>query len=73
MFDLLSTVFSEVQRVSHRDVIGKQAYDRHTYTALYGAEPEPAAKRRRPIRVVLGLSCLAAASVVLYGLAHLFL
>jgi hypothetical protein len=62
MFDPLPTQFSQVQRESHRGVIGQQEYDRRTYEALHGDGTEqPAPRRARR-------AALAASAVTVLGL-----
>jgi len=40
MFGHLPTLFSEVQRESHQNQIGKQAHDEQTYAVLFGNDSE---------------------------------
>jgi hypothetical protein len=37
MFDVLSTLFSEMQRVSYMGIVGEPDYDRRTFEVLFGA------------------------------------
>ncbi len=68
MSDPLSTLFSALQRESYRDTIGEQEFDRRTYETLHGTG-DPAQRRRRLGRRVLGLAVLLA----LAGLACVWL
>lgn len=71
MVDLLSTLFPEVQRETHRGMIGRQAHDRQTYEVLYGTAAEQPSSRRRHVRVALALSAIVSIVVVLTWLALL--
>ena len=71
MFDLLSTLFPEVQRESQRGMIGRQAHDRQTYEVLHGTGAERPAQRQRQFRVALAVSFIIAATVMLVWLALL--
>jgi len=71
MFDLLSTLFSEVQRETHRGVIGQQAYDQRTYEVLHGSGAARPILRRNVVRATLAVSALGALGIVLYWLALL--
>jgi hypothetical protein len=68
MFDLLSTLFSEVQRETHQGVIGQQAYDQRTYEVLHGSGAVRPTVRRYMVRVTLAVAALGALGMVLYWL-----
>jgi hypothetical protein len=65
MFGLLSTLISEVQRETHRGVIGQQAYDQRTYEVLHGSGPARPPLRRYVLATTLLVSALAAVGMVL--------
>jgi hypothetical protein len=66
MFDLLPTLFSEVQRETHQGVIGQPDADRQIYEVLYGTgtevsqPPGPAPRPARPSPVASALRTLTA-------------
>ncbi len=71
MFDLLSTLFSEVQRETHRGVMGQQAYDQRTYEVLHGWGAARPTARRYVVRAALVVSALGALGIVVNWLALL--
>ena len=75
MNDILSTLFSEVQRESYQGVIGQAAHDRRTYDVLLGDGSEPSAPRRRPARAAMALRALTligGLGALLYWLVQLY-
>jgi len=70
MIDPLSTQFSEVQRETHRGVVGQQEYDRRTYEVLFGSEGDrPAARGRRAGLVVAAVGLLIVLGVAVWWVA----
>lgn len=70
MIDPLSTQFTEVQRETHKGVIGRQEYDRRTYEVLFGTGDErPASKGRRAALVTAAVSVLVIVGVALWWVA----
>jgi hypothetical protein len=65
MFDLLSTLLSEVQRETRRGVIGQRPYDQRTHEVLRGSGPARPPLRRYVLPTTLVVSTLAAVGIVL--------
>jgi hypothetical protein len=72
MFDLLSTLFSEVQRESHLAGGDPRGHDRATYAGLLGdGADRPARSRRRARRRVRAVLVLVTLGGALFWLSQL--